>query len=295
VAALALVAGGATFLFLRSGSGNASGPATALALAFDRGDQTTYDIEMKVDGSMDLGTAGSQPLTADINESVGWRVLKVAKDGTATIRVTVNGASGSANGQPLPPGTGESSTTLRVTRDGQIVGANGMSLGSIGGSAFTSFPGMDQVTPILPDHPVKPGDQWDKHFSQSFPFGDAKIEYTAHSTFERYEEVGGVRAAVVSTQYSIPLDFTIDLGDLMKAFGGGGNTGGLSGKDAKITYQGSGKFTQTSWLDLEDKQLVKGSTDGSFDMTVSMPALSSQLGTDHISMSATFSMSLTRR
>jgi hypothetical protein len=179
--------------------------------------------------------------------------------------------------------------------NGRIVDANGMSLGSMGGTAFTNFPGMDQVTPILPDRPVKPGDEWDKHFSQSFPFGHAKIEYTAHSTFDRYEEVGGVRAAVITTDFDIPLDFTIDLGDVMKAFGGGAGGAGLSDKNGTMSYEGKGSFEQTSWLDLEDKQLLKGSTDGSFDMTISMPMLSSQLGTDHISMSATFSLALTRR
>ncbi|MGZ4147520.1 MAG: hypothetical protein ACXVPL_07415 [Actinomycetota bacterium] len=295
VVALALVAGIGTFAVLRKSAPTASGPATALALAFDRGDQTTYDLHMKMDGSIDLGSAGSQPLSMDTTESVGWKVLKVAKDGTATVRMSVNGASGSVNGQPIPAGAAESSTTLRVTPDGQIIDANGMSLGSVGASPMGSFPGMNQVTPILPDHAVSPGDEWDKHFSQKFPFGDAKIEYTAHSTFERYEQIDGVRAAVITTEYMVPLDFSLDLGELAKAFGGTGDATGLSGKNGTMTYGGSGTFTQTSWLDLEQKQIVKGTTDGKFDMTMSLPALAAQLGTDHVSMSATFSLEMTRR
>jgi hypothetical protein len=295
VVALALVAGIGTFAVLRKSGPTASGPATALALAFNRGDQTTYDLHMKMDGSIDLGSAGSQPLSMDTTETVGWKVLEVAKDGTATVRLSVNGASGSVNGQPIPAGAAESSTTLRVTPDGQIVDANGMSLGSVGASPMGSFPGMNQVTPILPDHAVSPGDEWDKHFSQKFPFGDAKIEYTAHSTFERYEQIDGVRAAVITTEYTVPLDFSLDLGELAKAFGGTGEATGISGKNGTLTYGGSGTFTQTSWLDLQQKQIVRGTTDGKFDMTMSLPALAAQLGTDHVSMSATFSLEMTRR
>jgi hypothetical protein len=294
VVVLALLAGLGTFAVLNRSEPTVSGPATALALAFDRGDQTTYDLHMKMDGSMDLGSAGSQPLSMDATESIGWNVVKVAKDGTATVRLSVTGASGSVNGQPLPAGAGDTSTTLQITPDGQIVGANGVSIGSIGSSPMSSFPGMNQVTPILPDHPVSPGDEWDKHFSQKFPFGDAKIDYTAHSTFERYEQIAGVRAAVITTDYTVPLDFSIDLGALAKAFGGT-DASGLGGKNGTMTYSGKGTFTQISWLDLEQKQIVKGSTDGTFDMTVSMPALASQLGTDHVSMSMDFSVEMTRR
>ncbi len=295
VVALAVIAGIGTFAFLPRSAPTTSGAATTLALAFDRGDQTTYDLHMKMDGSMDLGSAGSQPLSLDASESIGWKVLKVAKDGTATVRLSVNGTSGSVNGQPIPAGAAESSTTMRVTPDGQIIDANGMSLGSMGASPMGSFPGMNQVTPILPDHPVSPGDEWDKHYSQKFPFGHAKIEFTAHSTFERYEQIDGVLAAVINTHYTVPLDFSLDLGEIAKAFGGSRDAAGLSGDNGTITYSGGGTFTQTSWLDLRQKQVVKGTTDGKFDMTMSLPALAAQLGTDHVSMSATFSLEMTRR
>jgi hypothetical protein len=186
--------------------------------------------------------------------------------------------------------------TLRVTPDGQIVDGNGLAFGATGSSGFGGFPGMDQVTPILPDHEVAPGDEWDKHFSQTFPFGGGTIEYTAHSRFERYERVGNVRAAVVATSYTVPLDFSIDLADLAKAMGG--NAGGLSGmggKDLTMTYGGSGTFNQTSWLDLEGRQLLKSASDGDFDMTISFPGLQEQLGTDEFHMQAAFSMAMTRR
>jgi hypothetical protein len=199
------------------------------------------------------------------------------------------------NGQPIPAGAVESSTTMRVTPDGQIIDANGMSLGSMGASPLGSFPGMNQVTPILPDHPVSPGDEWDKHYSQKFPFGHAKIEFTAHSTFERYEQIDDVRAAVITTHYTVPLDFSLDLGEIAKAFGGSGDAAGLSGDNGTITYSGGGTFTQTSWLDLRQKQMLKGTTDGKFDMTMALPTLAAQLGTDHVSMSATFSLEMTRR
>jgi hypothetical protein len=222
--------------------------------------------------------------------------MRVSDGGVATIRVSVEKMWGTANGQPIPGTVGGQSTTLRLTRDGQILGAGGLSFGSTGGGGFGAFPGMDQVTPILPDHEVAPGDEWDKHFSQSFPFGDGKIEYTAHSTFDRYETVNGVEAAVVTTTYTVPLDFSINLADLAKAFGGSssGQFPGYNGQNATIDYGGSGTFTQTSWLDLAAKQMVKTESDGDFDMTMSFEGLQEQLGTDEFGMSATFSMEMTR-
>jgi hypothetical protein len=297
VVAVALLGGALTYFVLRSGTSAPSRQLTALRLAFDRGDETTYDIHISMNGSVDLGALGQQPMDIDIRETVGWKVVDVDDQGVATVRVSVEGISGSTNGQPLPGTIDGQSMTLRVTRDGQILEANGLSFGSTGGTGLGGFPGMDQVTPILPDHAVAPGDEWDKEFSQSFPFGDGKIEYTAHSTFERYDTVGGVRAAVVRTTYTVPLDFSVDLNELAKAFGGSGGSQlpGLGGKDATIDYGGSGTFTQTSWLDLAGKQVVQTTSNGDFDMTMSFPGLEEQLGTGDFAMSATFSMQMTRR
>jgi hypothetical protein len=295
VVAVALLGGTATYFLLRSEPGT-SGTQTPLALSFDRGDETTYDIHISMEGWVDLGALGEQPLDVDMRESVGWKVLRVDDAGVATVQVSVDEMSGTANGQPMPPTAAGQSMTLRVTRDGQILDANGLSFGSTGSTGLGGFPGMDQVTPILPDHEVAPGDEWDKHFSQSLPFGDGKIEYTAHSTFDRYETLDGVRTAVVTTSYTVPLDFSIDLGDLAKAFGGGGGQlSGLGGDDATIEYGGSGTFTQTSWLDLAAKATVRTTSNGDFDMTMSFPGLEEQLGTGDFGMSATFSMEMTRR
>lgn len=294
ILALALIGGCATYAFLRSDE-HPSGPSTSLTLAFDRGDETTYDIHMTMDGSVDAGPLGEQPLAMDVNETVGWKVTHVDEDGVATVEVSVTGVSGSANGMPVPADAAERSTTLRVTPDGQIVDGNGLSFGATGGTAFGGFPGMDQVTPILPDGAVAPGDTWDKHFSQTLPFGGGKIEYTAHSTFDRYESLGGVRAAVITTQYTLPLDFSIDLGDVARSLG---ETGGMPagvGKDATITYAGSGTFTQTGWLDLQGKQVLKTSSKGDFDMTIGFPGLAAQLGSDQMKMSASFSLEMVRR
>ena len=294
VLALALVVGGATWAFVGSREPGASGPPAKLALAFDRGDESTYDIHLTMDGKMEGGQV-SQPLTMNVSESVGWRVVRVASDGTATVRLAVKGLSGSVNGMPVPPDQSQRSTTLRVTPTGQIVDANGLSFGSTGASGLGGFPGMDQVTPILPDHAVAPGDSWDKAYSQSMPFGDGKIQYTAHSTFERYEDVGAVRAAVVTTEYTVPLDFSLDLGDLAKALGGRGDIPVSGGNDLRITYGGQGSFTQTSWLDLKTRTLVKTSSAGEFDMQITFPGLEAQLGTDGLSMSAKFTLDMTRR
>jgi hypothetical protein len=298
ILALALLAGSATYLFLRSDGGatpgaTGGGPST-LALAFDRGDDTTFDMHLTMNGTVDLGAMGSQPLDLDMHERITWDVVRVAPDGTATVRISSTTVSGSVGGVEAPVGSGDTSMTVTVTPDGRILDADGMALGSTG-SFGGGFPGMNQITPILPDHPVEPGDTWDKHFSTDMPFADGKLEYTAHSTFLRYDTVGTVRTAVVQTRYTLPFDFSFDMGKLGAAFGATDqDLARVGGHKAVMTFGGRGTFEQTSWLDLGAKQLVKADSSGDFDMTISMPAMQQQLGSDGFEMKASFSMRLTR-
>jgi hypothetical protein len=155
--------------------------------------------------------------------------------------------------------------------EAKLVTANGLAFGGSADAGGVGVPGMDQVTPVLPDHPVSPGDTWEKRFSQKFPFGKGAIEYTARSTFDRYEDVDGSRTAVITTRYAMPIDLTVDLGELFEAFGdslGATPTEPSDLADAKMIYAGSGSFAMTSWFDLATRELVKSSSSGDFDMTI---------------------------
>jgi hypothetical protein len=275
LAALAVVAGVVGFTVLSGDKESAS--ARPLALAFTPGQSQTYTMHMTMDGQLTAGEllGGDQPLRMDVTQSVTWKVTSVDEQGTATIEVTVNEMSGTLNGTEIPAETfATPPIDIQVAADGRVLSAGGMSLSGLGQTGGASFPGMDQMTPLLPGHPVAPGDTWTKDFSQDIPFGEGKIEFTATSTLDRYEDVDGVNAAVVTTRYTVPMDFTIDFDQLLATMGGstaGTDLGAF--ENASIAYGGQGTFRQTSWIDVDAKKMLKTSSSGSFDMTMAFEGL----------------------
>src|SRR4029453_18318948 len=169
---------------------------------------------------------------------------------------------------------------IQIASDGRVLSAGGLSLGGAGQTQGFGFPGMGQLTPILPDDgdAVSVGDTWDKEFSQDFPFGDGTIEYSATSTYLRNETVDGREAAVVQTQMTVPIDVTLDLAKLLDALGpeitGATGAGGLDalGKGS-IAYVGQGTFTQTSFLDLAAAGRLEAQRDGDFDIALRFEVL----------------------
>jgi hypothetical protein len=271
VVALALVAGFVAFTAL--GGGGQSVNAQPLSLAFSEGQSRTYTIHMTMDGRMEAGEAlgGSQPLQMDMTETMTWKVVSVDRDGVATVRVTIDEISGSVNGIVMPSeATADApSIDMRIAPDGRVLTAGGLSFAGFDQTGGAGFPGMGQLTPLLPDGPVEPGDTWTEEFSQDIPFGEGTIEYTATNTLERYEDVDGVEAAVVTSRYTVPMDFRIEFGKLLESMGGAeGITGATGMTGASISYGGEGSFIMTSWIAREAKEMVKMTSSGSFDMTM---------------------------
>jgi hypothetical protein len=211
----------------------------------------------------------------DVTEVVTWEATSVDDEGVTTISMTVDEMSGSVNGIEIPAeASAIPPVEIQVASDGRILSAGGMSFAGFEQTGGASFPGMGQMTPLLPDEPVEPGDTWSKDFSQEIPFGEGTIEFTATSTFERYEEVDGVETAVITTSYTVPMDFTIDFGELLATMGGAEASAGLEGfEEASLTYAGEGSFVQTAWVDPEAEQMLKMTASGSFDMTMGFSGL----------------------
>ncbi len=283
-----LLAGLLAFQFTRS---NTEARAS-LALAFKTGDSTIYTFHMTMNGNLTSDTLGSQPFAMDLSETISWKVTSVDADGIATIDMTVTDASGTVNGIPVPSAVSGTTMTTRIAPDGRFLTADGVQLSGAGSTGRVGFPGMGQMTPILPDHPVAPGDSWSKTFSVPFPFGKGSIDYASESTFDRYEDVNGKNAAVVTTNLEVPLDFTLDFGKLSAAFGGKSTSTGVQDlSNAKIAYGGNGAFTITSWLDAADHRLLRSSSTGTFDMTMDFTGVPQAPGT--IGMKGTFTLELT--
>jgi hypothetical protein len=284
-ALLALVAGAIVFLLPRGSGG------TAFALQYSTGQTLRYQMTMTMDAhltSTDLGL--DQPVKGTFEMTFSMRVVSVDGAGTATIDVTLVKGSATVGGQTtrLPKGF---HTQVGIAKDGQLVSGGGLSA-AIGGSGFGP-PGSDQFTPLLPDHPVVPGDTWSKDFDVPFPFGGGSLQYRTRNELVRYEDVAGVRTAVIQSDVTVPLDFTLDLRSLMEATGQS-TSDFPSGSDPKIAYGGQMVFSATDWFDPASGQEVKELLNGNMDMRMTFkgfPASSgSPLGEVRLSGTMTVAM-----
>ncbi len=218
---------------------------------------------------------------------MGWKVTDVAADGTATIEVSASATSGSVNGTDMGDLAAPTTMTMKIAKDGTVVEDAGLGLSSLSGTGGTGLPGMgSQLTPILPDHPVSPGDTWSKDYTQELPYDMGTMHIQTHNTFARYEDVSGVEAAVIESDLTMPIDMIIDLGKVLDAVSGE-NPGAAAGAGAlegvTVDYGGSMTMHMTSWIASDEQRLLKSDSSGTFDMTMAfsgMEGLSPGLGGD---------------
>jgi hypothetical protein len=242
-----------------------------------------------MDANISSPLFGEEPLSMDVTQVSGWKVVSVDDAGTATIEVTVSDMSGTVNGTEVPS-TPAPPIQIRIAADGRVLSAGGLSLGGAGQTQGFGFPGMGQLTPILPDDgdAVSVGDTWDKEFSQDFPFGDGTIGFSATSTYVRNETVNGREAAVIQTRMTVPIDVRLDLAELLDALGpeitGATGRAGLEQLgDGSIAYVGQGAFTQTSFVDLDAQEMLKTQSRGRFDISMTFEGIPG-LGEDSAEM-----------
>lgn len=272
-----------TGVVLFRGGGRAD--AVPLALAFTEGESETFTISQSIEGDLSLsGFEGEIPegfagmhLVLDMSETVTWDVLSVDQDGVATISVTTSDASASINGFEAPASELVSPPVeMRVAPDGRILSIDDVSFAGVEGGGLPgqgSLPGMNQVTPLLPEDgaPVAPGDTWESSYSQDFPFAEGSIDYDVHSTYLRNEEIGGVDAAVIRSSMTVPLDLTFRMKDLGAFIE---EQHGVSDKDlsemrhATMAFEGTLEFDMTSFVDFAAQKLLRSESAGAFDFTM---------------------------
>jgi hypothetical protein len=264
-ARLAAALGVATILVLTGFLYVATRPGdVALALKFTPGQTVRYRVGLTMDGTA-TNEAESSPYRLDVTETVTWRVRSLDARGIATLDLSVDGGTVTVNGQAHPASTAAPATVLQVAPDGRILSVQDPGV-LPGRGAGAGFPGLDQLTPVLPLRPVMPGSSWSRVYDQAFPLGEGTLHYTTANRFVRYEDTGGVRTAVLSGSLSVPVEVTVDVNRLGGVQGSANPAGGTT---PTIGYRGTSSARQTAWVDPKAGVLVRLATMGTVDMTLS--------------------------
>jgi hypothetical protein len=229
--------------------------ARAFTTGFKAGDTIRYRVHTTLSGS--LGLAAQQlPLNSDQTLTQKLDVKSVDGSGTATIQLSVvdlvqqaTGAPGASNPAPV---------TLQIGSDGRIRSGAAAQLGG----PIPSIPGSDQVTPLLTDKPVRPGDSWDLKYSRPNPYGSGSFQLAGHSRYLRDEPVSGHQAAVIQTKLTGPLDFSIDFAKLPVP--PAPTNPPVSSPTGPVHYTGNVASTSTYWIDLDSRQVLKSTASGSY-------------------------------
>jgi hypothetical protein len=270
-----------------------STPGTALALSFSQGQQQRYRLQIGFNGTLEAN-GRSVPFDLQVAETFGWRVTSVDPGGIATLEMTIESVSGTINGQKDSTGP-EGPFTVRIASDGRIVSG---SLGGVDASdpISTAFEGTDQVLPFLPDHPVKPGDSWHRSSSQDLPFGMGTMHYDSSNRLLRYEDIEGVRAAVITSHTTVPMNLTVDMRTVLKAMGT--DAGIPDGTNPTMRFGGSMSLSSTSWLDTVRREVVKTTGTANMNITIDLadfPASSGLPSNGQLGIGGVLTMSMTRQ
>lgn len=255
--------------------GSDTGSATMLMVAFKQGGSYRYHYHVTVTGTTGIGQGRDQPIKLDSSADVTWRVTSVDAAGNTTIDVTLDNFKTTMTGS-LAPGSSTTSTTtsdsrhstITVAPSGEIV-SGGSSLGAAAAlSPFpgTSPPGTDQFLAVLPDHTVRPGDTWTRSVTLPGPPGQPGMSFTTDNRFVRYDDLKTGRAAVVETRASVPIDTTVDLGQLPP----GAPPAAVPQLGYKVHSQGTLSFDTTTWFDTRTHVVERTRSVDSSDITTSI-------------------------
>jgi hypothetical protein len=237
-----------------------TGPDVALAVSFEEGRTYRYAFEVGMDGTAQV-FGGELPFTMDVAETVAVRVVDVDDHGAITLETEIEALTGTFNGMPVPSDMPKlPSSTVTIMPDGRVVTEDGLVFAAPTTGPGGSSPMTNQLLPMLPDHPVGPGDSWDIHVRQPVPFGRGRIEFDTSNTFVRYHEVDDRRVAVIDTRVYSPIDFQLNLADLAKVAertGHGGEVPSRPVPDVSVAYVGEVDGRQVSWVDPDAGEVVR--------------------------------------
>lgn len=261
----ALVAAG-VYRFVGKEKTGSSSERISLALALSKGQSLRYRFAMKVVATGRVG-AVSIPANDQLSGTMSWHVDSVDGDGVARITATAPNVTEISNGKKISQPT--QTFHLRIASDGRVLAQVGFGTTSGKDDSGPGIPGTDQITPLLPDHPVGVGESWTSSFDQTNPMGTGVIHYQTISKLLRFAEVDGVRTAVIYTTADLPIDVSLDTKKALAATGQP-SSGVPKGTNPTYSLRGHMAFGQTAWLDVANRSLVRSTTSGQFVFVLRM-------------------------
>jgi hypothetical protein len=260
----------------------------AWALSFTEGD-LSHRFALSMDFTIKSpGDVKAIPLRGTLDQTITVRVVSVDADGTATLDVTIQEVSFTdEKGRTYPWPAGDSSR-IRIAKDGTYVSVSKVGLVSDETTGMT-LPGMDRFTPFLPRHAVEPGDSWITDVDVPVPFGDGSLGFRSKSVFLREETVDGRRAAVISGELKVSIDWAVDLIEMARA--SGEPVPDLPpGSDPRMKLSGQMQGTELSWYDPSASEALKSTTLATVDMTAEVDGIPQSGGIpQRVTLSGSFS------
>jgi hypothetical protein len=178
--------------------------------------------------------------------------------------------------------------TLQIGPDGRIRSGAAAQLGG----PIPTIPGSDQLTPLLSSKPVKPGDSWDLSYSRPNPYGSGAFQFATHNRYLRDDSISGRPAAVIESALRGPIDFTIDFSKLPVA--PAPTSPPVSSPPGPIHYTGSVSSTATYWIALDDHQLLKSASSGTYALAYGMAGPAGVAGAQQVTFNGAIKTDLTK-
>jgi hypothetical protein len=173
-----------------------------LAYRIEPGRRLEHRLILHADITRSLqGQTRRQEVVATFRAS--QEVLAPLPNGGANATVSLTPESLEVDGRPVDPGP-DQEFGVELAADGRVVAITGgdqtdEALGPVGIERL-----LPRLRPVLPGHPVRPGDAWSSE--TEFVDESGRFSLTASSRLRQLGIVDGQRSALVRTTYESPVD-----------------------------------------------------------------------------------------
>lgn len=234
-------------------------PAGAtLTLGYQEGETEQYRLTASLVSTVELAPNEVTSFQGSFEETIDVHVARVDPRGRATLDIRIVDFSGQVDGRPLDPPKQKQFRQV-VTDDGRIVEtAAGLAYVSLDGS-----PGNAPCFPLLPDHPVNPGDRWEVEYGQPLPGQTGDLRIHGFSELLAYDETAGSRSAAIQSVISATMEADFDQTDLRRLMHASNVPSGVEASSFGQVW-----VNQTVWLDPAGGDFVRGDAQAQFEMTM---------------------------